>query len=235
MGWATALKFAKPALEIGSALFGGSQGRNAAGATTRAGEQTVQAWNTARDQAQGYLSPYRDYGQGAGGLGGLAALAGGDYSGFMGSPDYQVGMDQVMNNVASKQAAKFNLFSGGGGIDRDRAVADYATGKMGDYRNFLQWGAGMGQQASNQSGMYGMQAAQGIGQGLQGIANGANQRAGANAGLGYSLANIGGQYPPGMFGSSYGGGSSGSTGSSGSFGMPAYNSGNNPFYSGNWT
>lgn len=104
--------------------------------------------------------PFMNFGQGAGGLGGLAALMGGNYDGFMKSPDYQVGLDAYENQLANKQAAHYNLFSGGAALDRDRAAQDYALSKLGDYRNSLMWGANLGQNAAT-----------GVGQASQNYAN----------------------------------------------------------------
>ena len=69
---------------VGSAYAG----RQAANAHGRASEANIAEQRRQFDQLQANQQPYMGYGQGSGGIGGLQALANGDYSGFMNSPDY---------------------------------------------------------------------------------------------------------------------------------------------------
>lgn len=104
-------------------------------------------------KSEGNFQPYLDLGKGY--ASGLQALMNNDYSGFMNSPDYKVGLQAQQDQLANKQAAHYNLFSGGGGVDRDRAAQDYALGQFNNYRNFLMQGANQGQNAAGQLGSIG--------------------------------------------------------------------------------
>lgn len=221
MGWASA------ALQAGTALFGASQGRHAAGATTQAGQQSIAEWQRSRDSAQAGQQPYTGAGQTA--LGRMSAADGGDYSPFNASPDYLYARQQMQDGMEHGAAARGRLFSGG-------ALADFAKAENGlASQNYGQWRSGqmglaqLGQGAATTSGQFGMDAARGITNGLQGIAQGAQDRAGANMGLANSLSGIGsgllGSYGSGSRPQSFGSSYSGSTGQSNMFGMPAYNSG----------
>jgi len=199
MGWAGA------ALGVANSLYGGNQARKAADANKKAAQASAAEFGRARDAAIGYQQPYLQYGQGAGGLGGLQALMSGDYSGFMNSPDYLASQKAGIYALDHSAAAKGRLNSGGFAADLQNAGQDHAAGYLGNYRNALFQGAGIGQQAANQSGAYQMNAAQGISNGLLGVGQAQAQRYGANAGQAAGLFGLAGQYGPSLFGgSSYG-------------------------------
>jgi hypothetical protein len=141
----------------------------------------------------------------------MAAAQGGDYSGFMNAPDYLFARDQGLDAAKHHATAVGNYNSGGFAGDLAKLAAGYAS------QNYSNWAgrnmslAQLGQGAAGQAGNYAMGAAQGISRGLQGIGDAAGERAGVNAGLGANLANIGGQYLPGLFGKSSYGSSAGSS------------------------
>ena len=212
MGWVTGLA------SVASTLYGGSQARRAADAQKKASEASIAEQRAARDQAIGYQQPYMQYGQGMGGLAGLDRLNGGDLSGFENSPDNVYQRQQMVYGQAHSASARGRLQSGGYAADLNANMAGLAAQQLGNYRQNLQWGAGMGQGAANASGQLATNAANQISNGLQGVAGAAQQRAGANAGVGFGLAGLAGNYFGGLgnTGSSYGGGSNAS-----SFGLPA--------------
>jgi hypothetical protein len=231
MGWATAIS---SGLQLASGLFGAHQQRKAADAGKQASQQSIAAWQGARDQAQGYQQPYREIGQA--GLSGLQGIANGQYGQAFDSPFFKARVNFANDQFNNGAAAKFRLFSGGAQNDRDALNQNLASEGIRDYTNFNMGLAGMGQQAAGASAAYGLTAANGITDGLQGIAGAAQQRAGANAGLGYGLAGLASN-AFGQFGG--GGASTGSAystpGSTNQFGMPAFNSGyGGQFGSGSW-
>jgi len=203
MGWVA------PALGIASTLFGASQQKKAANAQVDASKQALALQQQMWQMQQQNLQPFMQYGTGAGGLGGLGALAAGDYSGFMNSPDYQVGLDAQQRNLASKQSAKLDLFGGGASVDRDRAAQEYALSKFGDYRNSLMWGANLGQNAAAGVGQAGQAYANNAGNLYGQMADARGTGYGANAGALYGLAGLAQQYWPSastpMYSSVYGG------------------------------
>ncbi len=85
------------AIGLGNALIGNSAEKKAARAAQKAADENnarqQMVYNNARNDLGGYLST----GQNA--LTGLNALAGGDYSGFQNSPDYQFALSQGLQGV----------------------------------------------------------------------------------------------------------------------------------------
>lgn len=110
------------------------------------------------DQAGQNLAPYMQYGAGQGGLGGLNALMGGDYSGFRNSPDYQYAREQMVQGLDRSAASRSRLNSGGYPVELGGALNGLASQNLGQYRNALQWGAGLGQGSAMGLGQLGAQA-----------------------------------------------------------------------------
>ncbi len=209
MGWANAV-------QGGSAILGGILGNQAADAQGDAA-QAQQDWiRQVYGDAQGNFAPYLQAGQG--GLNGLSALMGGDYSGFMNSPDYLASQKAMQYGQEHGAAARGRLFSGGFASDLANANADHASGYLNNYRNHLMGVAGMGLQGAGALGGIGTGTMGPMGQalGAQGDAraNGLGSIFGGLAGLG------------GAFGASGGGGQSsyGST-TPNNFGIPLPGSG----------
>lgn len=209
MGWAAA---AQGAIGIGSALLGKNQADKATDAQVNSAQQGLDLQKQMWQQSQANQQPYMGYGQGAGGLGGLSALMGGDYSGFMNSPDFKARVDFANDQYNNGAAAKFNLFSGGAQNDRDELNQKLAAQGLGDYRNALMWGANLGQSAaSNQAQSSQNYANQASGlYGLQGNAQATGY--GNTAGLGMGLG--------GMLGNMVGGSAYGANRSNGGWGNP---------------
>lgn len=116
------------------------------------------------DQSRGDLNPYMQFGQGQGGLAGLQALARGDFGGFKDSPDYLYSRGEMVNGLDRSAASRGRLYSGGYGVDLAGHLNGLASQNLNNYRNSLQWGAGLGQQTAMGLGALGAQAGQSIGQ-----------------------------------------------------------------------
>ena len=195
---------------VGSAYAG----RQAANAQGRASEANIAEQRRQFDQLQANQQPYMGYGQGSGGIGGLQALANGDYSGFMNSPDYLASQKAGLYALDHSASARGRLNSGGFAADLQNAGQDHAAGFLGNYRNSLQWGANLGQNAAAGVGQAGQNMANANANSRNGYADAQATGYGAMAGGLSSLAGaFAGAYRPG--GSSYGGG----------FGVPAQGSG----------
>lgn len=199
-----------------TSLIGGSQGRSAARDQQRAAEQGLEFQRGVYRDAQGNLAPYMGAGQQ--GLNGLSALMGGDYSGFMNSPDFLASQKAGIYANDHSAAARGNVFSGGHQVDLNQKMQDHATGYLNNYRGFLGGMAQMGQQSAMGLGQLGQSAAGNMMQGYQNVGNAQAAGRGATAGmwggvlggLANGVGGWGGQQ------SAYGGGSS-----AGSFGLPA--------------
>jgi hypothetical protein len=211
-------------------LFGANQQQNAADAQAEASAAAIAEQRRQFDQLQQNQQPYMQYGQGQ--ISGLQSLASGDYSGFTNSPDYKYARDQMIYGQDHSAAARGRLNSGGYGMDLAKGLNGLASQNLGNYRQSLQWGANLGQNAAAGVGQAGMQSANNIGGLMQDRAQAQSSGYGGWAGAVTGLGGIAASQPWAS-GSIFGGGSGGG-GSSGSFGMPAQGTGNNGFFSGNW-
>lgn len=222
MSWAAAIT-------AGTSLVNGYLGNKAAGEQADAAQAGLDFTKQVYGDAQGNFQPYMAAGQQ--GLTGLDALAGGDYSGFMNSPDYLASQQAGIYALDHSAAARNRLNSGGYEVDLQNAGQNNAAQYLGQYRQSLQYLAGMGQQSVGQLAGIGQQAAGQVanqyGQIGQAQANGLGAWGGAITGIA-GAANDYLQATP-TTSSSYGG----TTGATNQFGMPAYNSGT-PTNSGNW-
>jgi hypothetical protein len=153
----------------GSVAGGITQGyfdRKASSAGRRAGQDAQQSINEGRDQALGYLSPYRESGNLA--LSPLTGLLTGKQydpeSGkttaldqtqrnnlFQTSPGYQFRLDQGQKALERTQVAKGGLLSGGAAKEALQYGQGAASGEYGNYINQLFNLAGMGQNAAGAS------------------------------------------------------------------------------------
>lgn len=158
MGWETAIG-------AGTSILGGILGNNAAGdaqdAQTEAAQAQIAEQRRQYDQSRADQQPYMQFGQGQ--LGGLSALAAGDYSGFQNSPDYKYAREQMIYGQDHSAAARGRLNSGGYAMDLAQGLNGLASQNLGNYRSSLQWGANLGQNAAAGVGQLGQQSANQIG------------------------------------------------------------------------
>lgn len=116
-------------------------------------------------------------------LGELDRLAGGDFSSFYNSPDYNFRRSEGMRDIGSSFAARGGAFGG----NALRALTEFnqnmARGEFGDFYNRLASRAGVGQTAAGNLGALGANSAGNIGSILTntGTTIGNNMIAGANA------------------------------------------------------
>jgi hypothetical protein len=213
---------------VGS-LYSNSQQNKAAGKQQQGAQAGLDWLKSVYGDAQGNFAPYLSYGQGAGGLGGLSALAGGNYDGFLKSPDYMAARDAMNYGLDHSAAARGSLYSGGYQADLSHAQGDLASQYLGNYRNSLFQGAGLGMTAASNLGSIGNGLAAGIQNGYNGVANAQATGYGANAGLATGLAGLFNNYwqgrdPQQQTGSSYSGQGYGTTWGTGeSWNTPNYN------------
>lgn len=211
MAWATA------AATIASSLIGAFSANKSAKAQTNASQSGLDWVKQVYGDSQGNFSPYLQAGQG--GLSGLSSLAGGDYSGFMNSPDYKYALDQEIKGIDRSAAARGGLYSGGHSLDLAQGIQGIASQGLSNYRNSLLDMASMGERSAGTLGQIGSSTFSPVQNGLNDIA--AAQRYGNNA-TSAAAGNIIGQVGN-LFGgsstpnttSSYGGGTS-----YGNYGLP---------------
>lgn len=196
------------AIGLGNALIGNSAEKKAARAAQKAADENnarqQMVYNNARNDLGGYLST----GQNA--LTGLNALAGGDYSGFQNSPDYQFALSQGLQGVDRSAAARGALYSGGQQADLNDYAQGMASQNLGNYRNNLLSLAGMGQNAAGTIAGVGQNTANAQSQNTWGAANAqGNSAMNQASNLNQLLAGIGGEANKAWQGrqSSFGGGS----------------------------
>lgn len=218
-------------------VIGGAMSSNAAKKASKAQQGSAQdqldfqKW--IYEQNRGNQQPFMDYGQGAGGLGGLSALMGGDYSGFMNSPDFKARVQLSNDQFNNGAAAKYRLFSGGAQNDRDTLNQQLAAQGLGDYRNALMWGANLGQSAASGQAQSGQAAANGMASAYANMgnaqANGAIGQGSAWAstlsGLGQAFSGYMGGQNAGTATSAYGGGANAPN-----YGLPATASTSTPWW-----
>ncbi len=136
------------AAAIGSAAMQNRAAGKAASAQNRASQQANALQSQMYENARADLAPYQQAGTNA--LGGLNALANGDYSAFQNSPDYQFALQQGMQGLDRSAAARGALYSGGQQADLISFAQGLASQNLGNYRNSLMQLAGMGQNAAGQ-------------------------------------------------------------------------------------
>ncbi len=158
MGWGTGIA-------VGGQILGGILGNNAAedaqDAQTEAAQAAIAEQRRQYDQSRMDQMPFMQYGLGQ--ISGLEALMRGDYAGFENSPDYKYARDQMIYGQDHSAAARGRLQSGGYALDLAQGLNGLASQNLGNYRNSLQWGANLGQNAASGIGQLGAQAASNIG------------------------------------------------------------------------
>ena len=156
--------------------------KDAANAVSRANQQQY-------EQTRQDLAPYRELGQSAVPL--LQQLAGGDYSGFLSSPEYQFALSQGIQNLDRSAAARGGLFGGGHQRDLMQFNQGLASQQLGQYRGGLFDMLQLGQNAATQTGQFGANAAYNSGNALAGYYN---SRADNNSQLASGLGSIFGDW-----------------------------------------
>jgi hypothetical protein len=142
---------------VGGAIANNQSNKAAKGAAN----SQIAAQQAQFDQTRQDLMPFMDFGKQA--IGGLGALNAGDYSGFQNSPDYLFAMQQGIGNLDKSAASRGSLFSGGHEKDLAQFGSGLASQYLGNYRNSLFNQAQMGQNAAAQTGQFGANAANNIG------------------------------------------------------------------------
>ncbi len=167
-------------------LYGAKKSGDAAKAAQKGAQAGLDWTKQVYQDAQGNFQPYLGFG--ANSISGLQALLSGDYSGFMGSPDYVAARDAMNYGLDHSAAAKGRLYSGGYQADLSKAQGDLASGYLNNYRNFLMGGAGMGQNAAAQLGSIGNATATQVMNGYNNLAGAQGAGYGAQAGMAANLA-----------------------------------------------
>jgi hypothetical protein len=191
MGWGSAIG-------AGLGLLGANQQSEGAEANANAMLDGIDFSKQVYGDAQGNFAPYLGLGQG--GVNGLQALLGGDYSGFYNSPDYQAAREAMTYGVDHSAAARGSLYSGGHLADLSKAQGDLATGYLGNYRGFLGGLAQMGQQSAGTLGSIGTQTAGNVMQGYGAYGNARQSAYDARAGGLYGLGSMFGNWGSGGWG-----------------------------------
>lgn len=168
------------AATLGSAAMNSRAASKAASAQNRASESANAMQSQIYQNARGDLDPYLQAGSNA--LGGLNALAQGDYSGFESSPDYLYARGQAQQGIERGAAARGSLYSGGTNVDLANALSGIASQNLGNYRNSLMGLANMGASAGSAIAGLGQNYANAYGANLNNSANaqGANALAQGN-------------------------------------------------------
>lgn len=157
---------------LGSAIVGGAvSSRNAskaAGAQAAAAGDANALQKYMYDQNREDLAPYREAGNNA-----LQRLIGltNDPNSITTQPGYQFGLDQGRQAIERSAAARGGLYSGATMKALQRFGSDYAGTKVNEQYNRLASIAGIGQQATNQTGAYGQNYATNAGNNLMGASN----------------------------------------------------------------
>lgn len=178
----------------GASMYSASK---AAKAQQSAASQATAVQQHMYDQTRSDLAPYRDAGANA--IPQLNNLLTGDPAKAQAQmsqlPGYQFALTQGLQATQNSAAAR-GLGTSGAAL---RGAADYSTGlanaTYGDQVNRLMGYAGMGANAAAQTGQFGVQTGQSIGQNITGAGNAqaAGYMAGGNA-VGNAAGNIGQMY-----------------------------------------
>lgn len=145
-----------------AAVVGGAISSNQANKAAKgAANAQIQAQQAQYDQTRQDLLPFMEYGQSAVPL--LQQLANGDFSGFLNSPDYQAALQQGIGQMDKSAAARGSLFGGGHQRDLSQFNQGLASQYLDNYRNSLLNQLQIGQNAAAQTGQFGANAANRIG------------------------------------------------------------------------
>lgn len=146
-------------------LIGGSMAsrseRRGQEAQQEASEASIAEQRRQYDQTRTDQLPFLEAGYGA--LDRQEAVLGGDYSGFMNSPDYLYARDEMQRGVERGAAARGSLYNGGTNVDLARHLGGLASQNLNSYWQKLAGQAGQGQQVGSGLGALGMGMANNIG------------------------------------------------------------------------
>jgi hypothetical protein len=127
------------ALPVIGGLFGHHNSNKAASQGTNAilgaDQQAIDYLKQMYGQAAAGFSPYQSAGTGA--LADQQKFLGGDWSGFENSPSYKYALDQGLNAIDSRAAARGGLFGGGNTRDAINYGEGLALQNSNDYYNKL--------------------------------------------------------------------------------------------------
>lgn len=167
----------------GAALIKGVMDNRAAGKATSAQQKGYDAATAEQarqyDQSREDQKPWLQAGQSA--LGQLSALAGGDFTGFYNSPDYQFARDQGLQGVDRSAAARGGMYSGGADADRMKFASGLASQEYGNHWNRLAGLANVGQSTASNLASLGQNYANNVSNNLIGAANSRASAYGAKA------------------------------------------------------
>ena len=153
---------------LGGGLINSWSSGKATDALVNAGNQSNALLREMWQQGREDQKPYREAGTSA--LAGIQALLK-DPSSIASMPDYQFGLDQGTKALANSAAARGMTYSGQQGKALQRYGQDYAGTKLNESYNRLASIAGIGQQATNQTGNLGATYGAQMANTMQGIGN----------------------------------------------------------------
>jgi hypothetical protein len=173
---------------LGSSWLGSNAAKNASEAQLQAGREANALAKYIYDTSRADQAPYRDAGFSA--LAGIQGLLA-DPSSVAQMPDYQFGFDQGSKALQNSATARGMTYSGQQGKALQKYGNDYANSKLNESYNRLASIAGIGQQATNQTGVLGANYANTVGNTMQNMGNaqGAGTIGSANA-WGQGIGNI---------------------------------------------
>jgi hypothetical protein len=173
---------------LGSSWLGSNAAKDAADAQIKAGQEANALAKYIYDTSRADQAPYRQAGADA--LTGIKGLLA-NPSSITSMPDYQFQLNQGTKALQNSAAARGMTYSGAQGKALQQFGNDYAGTKLNESYNRLASLAGIGQQATNASGLLGANYANNVGQTMQGIGNarGAGTIGSANA-WGQGIGNV---------------------------------------------
>lgn len=150
---------------IGSSVVSGYLGNKAADKQASAANQSNQVQWDIYQQNRADQAPYREVGSVA--LSDLMRAQSGDLSGFYKSPTYTLGRENAERALNRMNSASGKSLSGSAILNNNRLGADL----YGQYRNNLASMAGIGQTATNQTGAFGQNTANAVGNNMMAAGN----------------------------------------------------------------
>lgn len=145
---------------------GAQQGADAAAAAEMAG---IEEQRRQYDLTRSDMAPWMQAGAGA--LGKQQAFLGGDWSGFMNSPDYKYALDQGIGNMDKSAASRGSLFSGGHQRDLSQFNQGMALQNANGYWGKLAGLSSTGNNTAGSLGQFGANMANGISNSYTNIGN----------------------------------------------------------------
>lgn len=182
--------------QVGAELWGGYQankGNKDAAKASQAGEQAgIDEQRRQFDITQQNIAPWLRTGGNA--LEAQNAYLRGDMSGFQNSPDYKYALDQGLNAIDHRAAARGGLFGGGNTRDAMTFASGLATQNANSYWDKLAGLSNTGNTSATNLGQFGAGMANNIGNAYGNIGNARASsyinRGYNNAAMGTNLANI---------------------------------------------